>query len=159
MEDSEEKILLMHKIRALPLMSAVALFAVLPASHSILAQEPGPPPMGGPPPAMDVDKQLSSMTKHYALSDAQKTQIRPILADAKKQMDALFQNTSLAPEDQFAAMRRIHDDEVSKISAILNDNQRAKYQKDQERMMHEPPGDPGPPPDGGGGPPLPAQNL
>ena len=154
MEDSEEKILLMHKIRALPLMSAVALFAVLPASHSILAQEPGPPPMGGPPPAMDVDKQLSSMTKHYALSDAQKTQIRPILEETKKQMDALFQNASAAPEDQFDKMRRIHEDEVSKISAILNDTQRAKYQKDQERMAHEPPGgDPGPPPEGGGPPP------
>jgi ElaB/YqjD/DUF883 family membrane-anchored ribosome-binding protein len=94
------------------------------------------------------------MTKHYALSDAQKTQIRPILEETKKQMDALFQNASAAPEDQFDKMRRIHEDEVSKISAILNDTQRAKYQKDQERMAHEPPGgDPGPPPEGGGPPP------
>ena len=95
----------MHKIRALPLMSAVALFAVLPASHSILAQEPGPPPMGGPPPAMDVDKQLSSMTKHYALSDAQKTQIRPILEETKKQMDECATSNAEIAQAILAALR------------------------------------------------------
>lgn len=152
-------------IRKLPLMIAcMLLFALLPTGHMAAAQEPGLPPDGmGPPmnsepPTMNVNKQLAKMAKRYSLSDTQKEQIRPILEDVKKRIDGLFQDSSLAPEDRFSTMRSIHDDETSRVSAVLNDDQRAKYQKDQERKANQPSDEelgppPGPPPDSEGGPP------
>jgi hypothetical protein len=110
---------------------------------------------------MNVDKQLSKMTKRYGLSDAQKAQSRPILAEEKKKMDALFQDSSLSPEDRFDKMRAIREDEVARISPMLSDEQRAKYEKDQKQMVREdgdqpPDGPPPPPPDGHGGAPPPS---
>jgi Spy/CpxP family protein refolding chaperone len=133
-------------------LCVLAAYVLVAAWQTALSQEPGPPPGGmGGPPSMNVDDQLSQMTKRYKLSDAQQAQIRPILADTKKKMDDLFQNSSLPPDEQFKSMRAIHDDEVTRISAVLNDDQRAKYQKDQKHMgppggdgMEGPP--PGPPP-------------
>ncbi len=140
---------------------ALTGFVLIAMGHTALCQEPGPPPPGpmGTPPSMNVDKQLSKMTKRYVLSDAQKAQIRLILGEEKKKMDALFQDSSASPEDRFDKMRVIHEDEVARISPILSDEQRAKYEKDQKRMGGEdgdqlPDGPPPPPPDDqGGGPP------
>lgn len=124
-----------------------------------IAQEPGPPPpdgMQGPPgmqpPKMDVDKEIARMTKRYALTDAQKTQVRPILVEQQHKMELVFQDSSLSPEDRFAKIRAIHDEQVSRVSEVLSDSQRSKYQKDQKEMGPGPEGMP-PPPDGGGGPP------
>lgn len=134
------------------------------AGAGIIAQEPGPPPpdgMQGPPdmqpPKMNVDKEIANMTKRYGLSDTQKAQIRPILVEQQHKFEAMFQDTSLAPEERFSKMRAIHDEQVSRISEVLSDSQRAKYQKDQKRMSQAPgPDGPPPPPPGGdgGGPPL-----
>jgi hypothetical protein len=145
-----------RKIQIAVCALAGAMFIAMCQTAS--CQEPGPPPPGPmeTAPSINVDKQLTKMTKRYGLSDAQQKQIRPILVEEKKKMDALFQDSSLSPEDRFASMRAIHDDEVSKISAILNDDQREKYQKDQEHMAEPNDNEPdGPPPDGPppGGPP------
>ena len=58
---------------------ALTGFVLIAMGQTALCQEPGPPPPGpmGAPPSMNVDKQLSKMTKRYGLSDAQKAQIRP----------------------------------------------------------------------------------
>ncbi len=141
---------------------ALTGFVFFAMGQTALCQEPGPPPFGpmGSPPSMNVNKQLSTMTKRYGLSDAQIEQIRPILTEEKKKMDALFQDSSLSPEDRFDKMRAIHEDEVARISPVLSDVQRAKYEKDQKQMGREdgaqsPDGPPPPPPDeqGGGSPP------
>lgn len=140
---------------------ALTGFVLIAMGQTALCQEPGPPPPGPmeTPPSINVDKQLTRMTKRYGLADTQKAQIRPILAEEKKKMDALFQDSSLSPEDRFDKMRTIHEDEVARISPILSDEQRAKYEKDQKQMGREdgdqpPDGPPPPPPDDqGGGPP------
>jgi Spy/CpxP family protein refolding chaperone len=109
---------------------------------------------------MNVDKQLARMVKRYSLTDAQKAQIRPILVDVKQKMDAVFKDSSVEPEDRAARIRFIHADQVARISALLSDEQREKYQKDEARMHEDegpggPDGPPPPPPDGGDGPPPP----
>lgn len=107
-----------------------------------------------PPPKMNVDKELATMTKRYSLTDSQKSEIRPILVDQQHKMEALFQDSSLEPDERFSKLRAIHDEQVSKVSAVLTDSQRAKYQKDQKRMEQRPGPEGPPPPDGpGGGPP------
>ena len=134
------------------------------------AQEPGAPPpgemgpppdFGGAPPSRNVDKDLARMVKRYGLTDEQASQIRPILLDEKQKLDAIFQNSPLAPEDRMAKVKSIRNDRVTRVSALLTDDQRAKYQKDEGRAQQSgggmgPDGPPPPRPDGeAGGGPLP----
>lgn len=149
------------------LLCGLAIAICFAPAVPMLAQDPGPPPddMGAPldfaaeTPSINVDKQLERMTKRYRLSDTEKAQILPILKDVKEKMDAVFKDTSLEPEERSAKIKSIHDDEVARISAVMTDDQRAKYQKDEARMQEEPgPDGPPPPPPGGdgeGGPPPP----
>lgn len=155
-----------HRMARIGVMFCGMAMAVwLAGARPMFAQEQGAPPsgemgappnMGDGPPGMNVDKRLARMAKRYSLTDTQKTQVRPVLVDTKQKLDALFQDSSLAPEDRFAKIKSIHDDEVARISALMTDDQRAKYEKDEARAGEDrgPGGPGGPPPDGeGGGPP------
>jgi hypothetical protein len=108
---------------------------------------------------MDVDKELARMTKRYALSENQRSQLRPVLVDIKAKMDALSKDSSMEFGERMEKMRAIRDEQTSRISAILSDDQRAKYQKDMERKARDmgdgPPDGPPPGGDQGGGPPPP----
>ncbi len=140
----------------------------LAATYSAGAQEPPPAPPDGMEmthpdmPRMDVDKELARMTKRYGLSDSQKAQIRPVLVEIKAKMDTLSKDSSAEVGEWMQKMRAIRGEQTSRISAILSDDQRAKYLKDMERKAHDqddgpPDGPPPPPPSGdqGGGPPPP----
>lgn len=81
------------------------------------------PPLDIQPPRMNVDKEISRMTKRYALSDPQKAQIHPILEEEQHKREAVFQDSSLVPEERFNKLRAIHDEQVSRISAVLSDSQ------------------------------------
>jgi hypothetical protein len=111
-------------------------------------------------PKMDVEKELARMTKRYGLSESQKSQIRLVLVDVKTKMDALSKDSSTEFGERMQRMRAIHEEQTSRISAILSDEQRAKYQKDTERQAHDqgdgpPDGPPPPSPGGEGGGPTP----
>jgi predicted nucleic acid-binding Zn-ribbon protein len=110
-------------------------------------------------PKMDVDKEVARMTKRYGLSESQKAQIRPVLVDVKAKMDALSKDSSTEFGERIQKMRAIREEQTSRISAILSDDQRTKYQKDMERKANDqdngPPDGPPPPGAGGSGPPPP----
>ena len=139
----------------------------LAATYAAGAQEPPPPPPDGMEmphldmPKMDVDKELARMTQRYGLSESQKAQIRPVLVDVKAKMDALSKDSSTEFGERMQKMLAIREEQISRISAILSDDQRAKYRKDTERQMRDqgdgpPDGPPRPPPGGeDGGPPPP----
>jgi Spy/CpxP family protein refolding chaperone len=84
---------------------------------------------------MSPDERLAQMTKRYNLSADQQTQIKPILANQQTQMMALRQDNSLSREDKMAKMKGIRDDSNTKIQAILNDSQKAKFAEDQQKMQ------------------------
>jgi len=111
-------------------------------------------------PKMDVDKELAQMTKRYGLSESQKAQLRLVPIDVKAKMDALSKDSSTELGGRMQKMQAIRDEQTSRISAILSDEQRAKYQKGTERKAHDqgdgpPDGLPPPSEDQGGGPPPP----
>jgi periplasmic protein CpxP/Spy len=93
---------------------------------------------------MDPSRQLEHLTKALSLTADQQTQIKPILVDRDQKMQALFQNQSLSREDRHTQMQAIHQDSETKINAVLNDDQKQKYQAMQEHMR-----DHGGPPQGG----------
>ena len=65
--------------------------------------------------------------KALNLSADQKTQIKSIREDARKQMQAVKSDTSLSKEQKKAKMKDIHEDTTSKINALLTPEQQQKF--------------------------------
>ena len=128
------------------------------------AQDTPPPPppdqnQAGPPPQgmgrrgmrMDPDRQLERLTRELNLTTDQQTQIKPLLVERQQKMQALFQDQSGASEDRRTQARTIMESTNGSIKALLNDDQKQKFEAIQERMRRNRP-DGGaatpPPPDG-----------
>lgn len=115
----------------------------------------GPPPQGLGPRGMRMDsgRQLERLTRELNLTTDQQTQIKPLLAERQQKMQALFQDQSAAPEDRRTQARSIMEGTNNSIKALLNDDQKQKFEAMQERMRrNRPMGGPGAPP------PPPADN-
>jgi Spy/CpxP family protein refolding chaperone len=84
---------------------------------------------------MDPDKMLAHMTKRYNLTADQQSQIKPILQDQQQQMQALRSDTSTSRDDKRAKMMSMHQDAQQKIEAVLTDEQKQKFEADQQKMQ------------------------
>jgi Spy/CpxP family protein refolding chaperone len=131
-------------------MAAVLALGVTAAA---LAQDTPPPPpdqaQGQPgrgPMRMDPDRQLEHMTKELDLSADQQSQIKPLLVERQQKMQATFQDQSLSREDRRAKMQAIRADSQGKIEAVLNDQQKQKFEAMQQRMGRRGGENGGPPP-------------
>jgi periplasmic protein CpxP/Spy len=87
----------------------------------------------------DPQRQVNMLTKRLNLTGEQKNQILPILTDRKQQMKSIHEDTSLSQQDRRAKVRSIFEDSNAKIKAVLNDDQKQKYdqmqQQRRERMQ------------------------
>src|ERR1700756_5230794 len=96
---------------ALFLLAFVAGMMVgAPASHAVqtapAAQEHGA--MGGSTMGpMTPENRLKMLTEKLNLTEDQQAKLKPILEDESKQMKALHDDTSLAPEDKHAKMKDV----------------------------------------------------
>lgn len=117
------------------------------------AQDNPPPPQEqgqAPGPGarrMDPDRQLQHMTRALDLTADQQSQIKPILVDRQQKMEAMFQDQSLSQEDRRAKMQSIRQDTRSRIEAVLNDQQKQKFESMEQRMGRRRSGMGGPAPD------------
>lgn len=110
----------------------------------------GPPMHGGHRDLADRDAHmLTMMTKRLDLTPDQVTQIQGIQADSRTQMQSLRTDTSVAGPDKRSKMMEIHKGQTEKVRAVLNDQQKAKFDEmEQHRRdrMDERRGEDGPPP-------------
>jgi protein CpxP len=148
------------------------------ATGVMLAQEPGSAPEQSAPQAegggmgghrggrmMDPDQRLAKMTKRYKLTADQQSQIKPILQDEQQQMQSMRSDTSTSRDDKRAKMQSTHQASTQKIEAVLTDEQKQKFEADQQKMqerraqhMHGGANGPaGAPPPDAGQPPAPPQ--
>jgi Spy/CpxP family protein refolding chaperone len=118
------------------------------ATGVMLAQEPGSAPEQGAPQAegggmgghhrggmMDPDQRLAHMTKRYKLTADQQSQIKPILQDEQQQMQSMRSDTTSSREDKMAKMKSTHEASTQKIEAVLTDEQKQKFEADQQKMQ------------------------
>jgi periplasmic protein CpxP/Spy len=92
-----------------------------------------------------VERQVKRLTNLLALTPDQQSQVKAILAEQHQQMEQLrnsaAQNgqTGQAAQPDREQMRSIRQDTRAKIEALLNDDQKTKYeawiQQRQERMQ------------------------
>lgn len=111
-----------------------------------------------------ADRELARLTKKYKLSDEQRANIQPLLADQEKRIHAVGEETNLTDAEWTAAVRKVHRETVAKVKLAMTDDQANRYTKDEEKQtksdaeedqMQGPPDGPPPgPPPGGGGPPA-----
>lgn len=118
---------------------SLALTGLLGLGMTAFAQDntqAGPPPMQGHGGRMpSPDQQLARLTTALNLSSDQQSQIKPLLENQQQQMMQIHQDSSLSRDDKMAKAKSIHDDTRSKIEAVLNDQQKQKYEAMQEKMQ------------------------
>lgn len=85
------------------------------------------------PSADDVVQRLGEKLN---LSEDQKAQIKPIIADRQQKMQALRSDTSLRRGQKARQMKGIFEDSDKKIKAILTPDQQKQY-ADLEQQMKE----------------------
>jgi Spy/CpxP family protein refolding chaperone len=96
---------------------------------------------GGQHGQMSPDDRLKQMTADLNLTADEQSKIKPILEDQQKQMDDARSNNSGGDwQATRQKMDQIRTDTNSKIRAILDDKQRAKFDQEEadreQRMQH-----------------------
>jgi hypothetical protein len=87
----------------------------------------------------NVDKMMARMTEKLNLSTDQQAQLKPILVDRQKQIQALRADTSLTPDDRRAKGKQVMQATNGQIEGILNDQQKQQWQqmKDERGEHHK----------------------
>jgi protein CpxP len=86
---------------------------------------------------MSPDQQLERLSKALNLTDDQKQQIRPILQDRQEKMQGVRSDTSLSREDRMNRMRSTIEETNGKIRAVLNGEQKQKFDQRQQRRREQ----------------------
>lgn len=80
---------------------------------------------------------IGKMVKELGLTEAQKAQLKTIMADAKTQRTTLKQNTALTPEQKRTQMKDLQKATQEKISDILTPEQREKMKAMRKKERAE----------------------
>ena len=135
----------------------VLLASLLVVSLSALAQMGGTGQGGGrrgQGQMPSVDDRVKQLTKQLNLNSDQQKQVRGILQDQMDQMQKLREDNSTSREEKRPKMMEIHQTAMGNIRALLNDDQKKKFdalqQHQRERFQH---GRGGNPPSQGGSQP------
>jgi Spy/CpxP family protein refolding chaperone len=110
-----------------------AVFAQDASTPAAAQQGGGPQNMHQNRGPMSTEDQLAHMTKSLNLTSDQQTQIKPLLDARRALMVQMRQDQSMSRDDKMAKMKTIDDDTHTKIAAVLNDQQKAKFAQMQDR--------------------------
>lgn len=78
---------------------------------------------------MSPDQELSHLTKALDLSSDQQSQLKPVLQDRHDQLMQIHQDASISRQDKMTKMKTLDNDSNTKVEAILNSEQKTKYEK------------------------------
>ena len=112
-------------IAALMAGSLLAVNVAVRAQDSTNTPSAGARPPGGPRGAMNFD----NIANQLALTDEQKTKVKPILEEMRQKMADLRKDTTLEQADRRAKMKEIRDDVSTKLKEVLTPDQFEKWQK------------------------------
>ena len=112
------------------LVYAAVVFAVLVGSSVVYAQDQG----SGQKQPMTAEQRLQKMTKQLNLTEEQQQQIKPILENEQKEMQAVRQDSSLSKGDRMSKMQQLRQDTSTQIKPVLNQDQQQKYEQSTNRQ-------------------------
>jgi Spy/CpxP family protein refolding chaperone len=137
---------------------AVLAAVLLAGSCALWAQSDQPPaPPNGPPQGEmrgrgpNAEREIGQLSQTLSLTPDQQTQIKALLKERHSKVEALRSSENRPSREQMQAIRK---DTNTKISALLNDDQKTKFAAWQQQRMERGRGPGGP---GGDQPPPPPQ--
>ena len=86
--------------------------------------------------APNPQKQAEHLSRKLNLTPDQTAKIEPILASRDQQMQALWQNGQLAPQDRHQQMRTINEQAEQQMSGILSPDQMAQLKAMRHHGHH-----------------------
>jgi periplasmic protein CpxP/Spy len=119
-------------LTALAVASLSCAAFVLPAN----AQDAPPPAMSGTQ-LPNPDQVVSMLAAKLALTDAQQSQIKPIIVDRQQKIAALKADTSLRRGKRLREMKSVLDASDTRINAVLNDQQKQQYAQLEQQMREQ----------------------
>jgi len=96
----------------------------------------GKQPAGGGGGRFGGQEQLQHLTAALSLTPEQQTQIAPILDAAHAQVQTIFQNASLTPQQKFAQVKDVLVAANGQIDGILTPKQQAAFAALKQEMRH-----------------------
>jgi hypothetical protein len=135
----------MHTAKSLILLGSLLGASIVIAQASAQEQPGTAPQAQGAAPGRhygaNPDRAAKRLSRELGLTADQEARIMPIFADRQTQMQSVWSDSSLTPEDRRAKMQGISQDSNSKIEAVLNDAQKKQFeqiiQKRQERRQQQ----------------------
>jgi Spy/CpxP family protein refolding chaperone len=136
-------------MRGIPTLRSLGFAGLLALGlAAATAQTPNPEPQPGtqapptgprPTPEERVKQRLQYLSQELNLSDDQKEKLKPILEDEVKQMRAVYEDTSLTPDQKRGKMEQIHKAAMPQIEGALTAGQKEKLVKirDQAKERHQ----------------------
>ena len=96
--------------------------------------------------APNPQRQAAFVSQKLGLSADQTAKLEPIFATQDQQMQTLWQNQQLTPQDRHAQMRAIHQQTEQQLSGVLNPDQMAQLKAMHHHRRHGQDGDAAPAP-------------
>jgi hypothetical protein len=81
-----------------------------------------------------ADEMVQMMSEKLSLTDDQKPKVTKIAEGMHKKMESMSNDQSMSREDRMAKMRTAHEDAMSQVRTILNDDQKKKLDEWQKEM-------------------------
>jgi Spy/CpxP family protein refolding chaperone len=106
------------------LVSAALLLSLTGAAA--FAQQDAPPQQGDRPMhhrRADPQREVAHLSKVLNLTPDQSSKLEPILANRDQQLQAVFQNQQLAPQDRREQMKTIHQTTEQQLATVLTPDQ------------------------------------
>ena len=118
-------------------MATLGLFMVLGVSVPFAAPTKAAVPAAQENSWPSPDEVVAKLDSKLSLSADQKAKITPIIADRQDKLKALAADTSSTRLQKAQKMKVIYDDGDTKIKAVLNDDQKKKYDEMQAEMRDQ----------------------
>jgi protein CpxP len=114
----------------------VLLILLSAGGTSAYAQSPSQAPAGALPaaPAHSPSDVVEMLGKRLSLTDQQKSQILPIIAERQQKIQAIRNDASLPPRQRMSQAQSIMKDSDAKINALLTPEQQQGYSQIEQEM-------------------------
>lgn len=127
----------MNRIYSAVLLAGLLSPVVLVSRTTAQDPPPATQPQTTARQAPSPDEVVNTLASKLNLSEDQKAQIKPIIADRQQQIADLRADTSLRPRQKVQKIKGIFAESDKKINAVLNDQQKEQYAQMEQQMRDQ----------------------
>jgi hypothetical protein len=104
-----------------------------------LPAEPSPRPPSQPTTGRTLDHRVKALSKALDLDAAQRAELREILEDRRQAVMKIWSDRALLPAERVPATHAVEERTAERIRAILNDEQKKRYNPPKPKGTQAPP--------------------